>query len=192
MSSCTVRDFHLDLRACLSVPCSSAPDQIIRDLQSARDAMRRKSISLRPKSTRISLKARSHNRFRSPPSTTSTSSIITPLQRPFSTLRTPKSTRTRVDNTNKLCPLYPTLTARTTTTWVTLPMVTSTGQTHPVGAMGTSPGFRRAKRPGGLLQTQLALIVSPGSSKGLSRRNLWYASSPANLLHPIKIFFHST
>ena len=135
--------------------------------------MRRKSISLRPRSTRSSTKAKFHNRSKSPPSTTSMSSTKTPLPRPFSTRRTPKSTLTRVENSNRLSLQYPTSTARTTTALVTLPMVTNTGQTQPRGGTGTSLGSRGANRPGRLLQTQLAPTIPPGSSKGLSRRNLW-------------------
>lgn len=102
-SSCTVRVFFISAwRTPLSVPFSSAQDQIIPVLQSALDAMRRKSISLRPKSTRRPTKARFRNHFRSRPSTTSTSSITAPLQQLYTTPQSPTSTRTKAVHSNRL------------------------------------------------------------------------------------------
>lgn len=102
VSSCTVSYFHLASWTHLSVPCSSAPDQITRALQSTEDVMRQKSISLRLKSNRQSIEEKFHNRSRLPPSTTCTSSTMTLLSRASSIPRTPTSTRTRVVNSNRL------------------------------------------------------------------------------------------
>jgi len=172
-SACSVSDFHLAWRVYLSVPRSSALDQITPALQSTRDVTRQKSISLRPKSTQRIAEAKFHSRSKSPPSTTSTSSIRTPLPRRFSTLRTPRSTRTRVQCFNRLSLAYPISAAKTTTIRPTPPMGTSTGRSPHTGRTDISLGFRRANKLGRSLQRQLARTVPPGSKKGSSQRNLW-------------------
>jgi len=172
-SACSVSGFYLAWQAYLSVPRYSALDQITLVLQSTKDAMRQKSISSRPKSTRRIAEAKFHSHSKSPPSTTSTSSNRTPLPRRFTTLRSPRSTRTRVECFSRLLLVYPMLAAKTTTIRLTPLMGTSTGRNHHTGRTDISPGFRRANRLGRSLQTQWARTVPPGSVKGLSQRNPW-------------------
>ena len=172
-SSCTVRSFYLAWRTHLSAPFSSALDQITPVLRLTQDAMRQKSISLRPKLIQRSIKAGFRNHSKSRPSTTSTSSITHPLPRLSTTPRLPTSTRTRVENSSKLSLQYLPLTVTTTTTLLIPPMVTSIGRTHPAGKMDTSLGIRRANKLGRLLRTRLAPIVPPGSVEGSYQRNPW-------------------
>jgi len=152
---------------------SSALTRIIPVLQSTKDAMHQKSISLRHKSIRRTTEARFRNHSKLRPSTTSTSSTRTPLPRLSTTPRPPTSTRTRVGYSNRLFLRYPTSIATTTTTRLTPAMVTSIGRTHPPGRMVTSLGSRRDHRLGRLLQTLLAPIVPPGSAEGSYQRNPW-------------------